>query len=224
VIEEIVADYVRYDVDHKGVFLTPEAHHLSNKAKVLIYLVALQGWQFVINESVPADAKPSEIEEGVGITGGSLRPVLKELKDRKIIVEKGGRYSVLSAALGAVKAELDGSPTSPRKTKKPSKTRKAVEARTPKDNQASEKPHKRKSNKATPSANISERFESWIDEGFFDKPKSLSDVQKRFHKEAVLVPQTSLPTYLLKAVRQNRLARDKEDVGGKKVWVYQKAE
>jgi hypothetical protein len=68
--------------------------------------------------------------------------------------------------------------------------------------------------------NIAATFERWIDEGYFDEPRTLADVQKRFHKEAIMVPQTSLPGYFLGAVRKGRLNRDEVDVGGKTVWAY----
>jgi hypothetical protein len=56
--------------------------------------------------------------------------------------------------------------------------------------------------------NIAATFERWIDEGYFDEPRTLADVQKRFRKEAMMVPQTSLPGYFLGAVRKGRLNRD----------------
>jgi hypothetical protein len=121
VIEEIVSEHVRYDTDHKAVFLTPEGHELSGKSKVLVYLVALQGWPFVLDDVVPMDAKPGEIEKHTGIPGGSLRPHLKELKDRRIIIEKGGRYSVLSAALQSIKKELGSAPPASDTRSKPKK-------------------------------------------------------------------------------------------------------
>ncbi|WP_152613441.1 hypothetical protein [Inquilinus limosus] len=230
-IEEIVSDYVRFDVDQKTVFLTPESHKLSNKAKILIYLTALQGWPFVIDEIVPSDAKPSEIEDHTGIPGGTLRPILKELKDRKIIFEKGGRYSVHSAALRTIKSETDGpsNGTRERRPKRVSQKQKdtsfSISSLESSDSDIpilSAMPKKRDTRKAASPINLAARFQSWIDEGFFNEWRTLSDVQKRFHREAIIVPQTSIPKYLLSAVRSRQLERDKKTINGRNVWAYHK--
>lgn len=219
VIEQIVSEFIRFDPDHKEIVFTPDAHKLSNRAKVLIYLVALQGWPFIVDEVVPVDAKPAEIEEHTGIAGGSLRPTLKELKDRNIITEKGGRYSVRSVALRTIQTELIGAETSTAGFRNKRKAKKSkAEANEAPDDAAS--PDTKKASRKTSTFGVSERFQSWIDEGYFDQGRTLSNVQQRFHKEAIIVPQTSLPSYLLKGVRSGQLVRDKAEVGGKVVWVY----
>lgn len=224
-IEEIVADYVRFDPDEKAIAFTPAAAKLQNRAKVLIYLVALQGWPFVSDESVPVDAKPAEIGEHVGIQGGTLRPILKELKDRHMITEKGGRYFVRAVTLSAIKAELgenEAPSKAPRARPKRRRDRKADVA--PKSKIAEDDPtnNARRMPKKK-SRSLSERFEKWIDGGFFDKPRTLAEVQKRFHQEGMIVPRTSIPSYLLKAVRSRRLTREEGEVNKKRVWVYQRS-
>lgn len=221
VIEEIVSEYVRFDTDEKAVFLTPESDGLSNKAKALVYLVALQGWPFVIDDVVPVDAKPADIEKQTGIPGGTLRPILKELKDGRIVIEKGGHYSVLSSALRTIKAELESSRGAVTRRRKGKAGRDVAPATDHRANvEVPEQGAKKRARRSSSSTNAAESFGSWIDAGFFDKPRTLSDVQKRFHQEAMIVPRTSIPGYLLKAVRSRRLVRQKANVNGKNVWAY----
>jgi hypothetical protein len=198
---------------------TPDAHRLSNRAKILTYLVALQGWPFVLDEIVPVDAKPAEIEAQTGIPGGSLRPTLKELKDRNVITEKGGRYSVRAVALRKIQAELNGDTGS---TRPVLRGRRKPEKASDDLNQTGndQGPEGNARSRKAASIGVAQRFQSWIDEGYFDQARALSDVQQRFHKEAIIVPQTSLPTYLLKGVRSGQLVRDREEVNGKLIWVY----
>jgi len=224
VIERIISDYVRFDPDHKEIVFTPEVHGLPNKTKILIYLVAQQGWPYVLDEVVPVDAKPSEIEEHTNIAGGTLRPLLKELKDRNIISEKSGRYSVRAVALRTIQDELDGTAAGSKLRKRRSgrkqKDEEESDAATESANNGEQTSSSKKRVRRSSGGGVAERFQSWIDEGYFDKPKSLGDVQARFHKEAIIVPQTSLPSYLLKGVRSGQLKRDRAEVNGKTVWVY----
>jgi hypothetical protein len=64
-------------------------------------------------------------------------------------------------------------------------------------------------------------FAEWLGSGYFGEPRTLSDVHERFHDEGKIVPMTSIPSYLLKAVRKKQLRRKKQKVGSKFVWVYQ---
>lgn len=218
-IEAIIKDYVRYDTDEHKIAFTPAAAALSNKAKVLLYLVALQGWPFVTDEPIATEAKPARIEEHVGVHGGTLRPLLKDLKDRHLIAVKAGGYSVRASSLTAIKQEFDGAaaPTTRQKTK--ARRAKATGSVAEKGTKRRE-PRKPSGSKG---GNLSERFNTWIDGGYFEQPRTLADVQKRFHQEALIVPATSIPVYLLGAVRAGRLQRVKEEVNGRRVWTYRRA-
>ena len=105
-VEEIVADYVRYDPEAKEIILLPASNSLKDKAKVLLFLVALQGWPFVTKEPVPTDATPAGIEHALHIPGGTLRPILKKLKDSHLVLVKGRSYRINPAALEQIKGEI----------------------------------------------------------------------------------------------------------------------
>jgi hypothetical protein len=211
-VEALVKDYVRYDVEEKEITFLSAASTLSGKRKVLVYLVALQGWPFLIDrEDASTAATPAQIGERVGIHGGSLRPLLKELKDRHLIAWKGGTYSVRAANLPDLKAEMDGATT----PKKAASSKRAA-GRSPSEENAKTK------RRATRSGNLSEKLNNWIAEGFFKEPRTLAEVQDRFHEQGDIIPQTSIPGYLLTAVRARppRLYRTRKAVDGKTVWVY----
>lgn len=221
-IEAIVSKYVRYDVDEQEIVFTPEAVHLSNKAKILVFLVAQQGWQFVLDEAIDVELAPSRMEELLGISGGTLRPILKDLKDRNLLAAKSGNYSVRSTSLDAIKAELDGKGSATARPKKKSaKTKVDVsgddEADTP---SAEDVPAKRFNRGSRSGPGPGEAFNSIVVSGFFDDGRTLAEVQAQLHKRAIIVKQTSLPKCLLAAVRDGRLTREKRDVNGRQVWVY----
>lgn len=217
-VEEIIAEYVRYDVDEAEIVFTPTASELSNKEKILVYLVALQGWPFVTETDVPTEAKPVALGEALGIPGGSLRPILKNMKDRRFITVRAGAYSVKSSALEAIKGELGSKRASDSSTPAKRKNRKKP-ART--KFRRKSKPDKAAKNKKAPArTGISDTFSDWIDEGFFDDARTLSEVQEKFHEEGIIIARTSMPKYLLGAVRKKRLTRQKEEIVGKQIWVY----
>lgn len=218
-IEEIVADYVGYDVNEKVVVHRPAFAKLSNKRKILVHFVALQGWQHLTEDEVRTNASPADLEDALHIAGGTLRPILKDLKDRHLINASGRKYSVSPAALENIKAEIKGpgdreaGETTPRPRIK--RTRRIVGAKA--DRQAGAK----KPGKKARAGDRVAKFDAWIKDGFFDEPKTLNEVRARFHKKGDIVPRTSLPGYLLAALRDDRLEREKKNIGGKNVWVYE---
>lgn len=223
-VEALIKDYVRYDVEEKEIAFLPAAARLGGKQKVLVYLVALQGWPIVAKgQDVPTAAKPARIGERVGIPGGTLRPLLKELKDRHLIVPKAGAYSVRPASLAEIKKEMEGQAPArkPAKSKRPSKVPKTAKSGGPKPETPDEPKGKRKAPSGK-SGDLTEKFNGWIQEGFFGKPRTLGEVRDRFHEQGDIVPRTSVPKYLLAAIRAKpaRLVRTRADVNGKKVWVY----
>jgi hypothetical protein len=233
-IERIIGPYARYDVDAREVSFTPAFANLPIRAKILVFLTALQGWRFVADDEVPADARPAEIEAATGIAGGSLRPALRGLCDNHLIAERKSRYSVRGSSFASIESELkadEGGPSKPSARRQPpmsSRRRSNVtKMAVPNDTSGSSDSNttvvgngKRSRGAGSKTTNIAGTFERWIDEGYFDEPRTLSDVQNRFRKEAIMIPRTSLPGYFLKAVRGNRLVREEASIKGRTVWTY----
>ena len=228
-IEKIVASYIRYDPEARDVVFTPEFNTLSNKSKILVYLVSVQGWQFVLDDPVVVNTKPSSLEEVLGIPGGSLRPILKDLKDGHLITSKGDGYTIRAANLSSVQREIapsSGEAKSPNRKPKSTRNNRTI-ARTSQEGEKESTAQPRnaplisRKKRSASGSDIKQTFESWVSEGFFDEAKTLAAVQARFHQEAILIPRTSIPKYLLSAVRGKSLSRVKSDVSGKSLWTYQ---
>ncbi|MGH6718912.1 MAG: hypothetical protein ACREER_06300 [Alphaproteobacteria bacterium] len=203
-IERIVSPYVRYDVKAKEITFMQAFAGLSNKAKILVYLAALQGWKFVTDDSISSDARPADIEAATGIRGGSLRPTLRGLCEGHVLSERDSRYSVRPASFPAIEAGLKGSDQDVViRRARPSPRKASRTARDTTDDAGNVEDVQIDNGTATESAgakrvrklgrktrNIAATFERWIDEGYFDEPRTLADVQRRFRKNAIMVPQT----------------------------------
>jgi hypothetical protein len=213
-IEQIVAPYVIYDEDHKEVAFTPAGTALPARKKLLVYLVALQGWPFIASD-VATDAAPSEIVTQLGLPGGTVRPMLMGLRDQNLIASKDGRYSVRAANLHSIKAEL-----SLQASARQSPPTRATRARKSQNDGSKATPKGRKRASAIKTGGQSAKFEGWIAGGYFDQPRTLADVSKKFRQGGVMVAVTSIPQLFLKAVRNERLTREEAEVDGKRVWVY----
>lgn len=147
-----------------------------------------------------------------------------DLRDRHLIVNEGGRYSVRAANLPSVAAEVDGEGV-----RTPMRRTSATRQKTKEPASASEKagePGKaasagrRRAGNGGKSGSQTARFKAWIDEGYFDQTRTLSDVAKKFRQSGIIIARTSIPQLLLKAVRTGRLTREEAEVAGKNAWVY----
>jgi hypothetical protein len=136
-IESIVAEYARFDTTDDVIVLLPSASALTNRQRVLIYLVAMRGWPFVKEDDPPPTAAtPAELEKALNIAGNSLRPIPKRLKDARLIDESDGRYSVNPVTFPFLKKELivesaeSPSETEPKPRRRASRGKKAARSQT----------------------------------------------------------------------------------------------
>lgn len=102
-VEHVVKDYLRYDTGKKVTVFTKEGKALSNKLKVLVFLIGQHGWQFVLADksTVPGMEKtPYEICKATNIKGGTVRPLLKTLVAEGLVYTGGhGKYTVPQEAI-----------------------------------------------------------------------------------------------------------------------------
>lgn len=216
-IEKIVSGRLHYDAEGKTISLTPIGASLPAKKKLLTYLVALHGWSYITDEPVPTDASPAELEEQLGLPGGTIRPMLMDLRERHLLSSKNGRYSVRAGGLHAITSELDGSGN-----RNGAKSRSASLKRSKETTDRTSKEEGGRRGKPRKTGGQSALFGKWIEDGFFDQPKSHADVVKKFRQAGLVVSPTSMPVLFLKAVRGGQLVRDEAEVSGRNVWVYQR--
>lgn len=208
VIEGVVSKYVRYYTDTLEIGLTPDGAALSGENKVLVFLVALLGWRYVTDAPPTVSTRPADLEKALGIPGGTLRPLLKGLKDSHLIAPSGDGYSVREGNLEAIAAAVSGE-------KKPTRRKIAVGA--PPNTKTKDEGKATRRSTGNP---ISSNIDAWIKDGYFESPRTLHAVHHRLHEHGVIARRTSVSGPLLKAVQQRRMKRQKIMEGGKEVWAY----
>jgi hypothetical protein len=212
-VEAIIDGKIKYDSKNQDIVLLPEAKGLSNDKKILVYLAALRGWPFLVKENTPLeDASPMEITYGTGIPGGSVRPLLRALEDRKMVTVKKGRYHLPSHNFATVSAILAGKNLSPGRVS-------TAKASVHKEKKASKKQNGKRAargNKPT----LAEGFTELLADSWFKGGKNINQLKEKLDEMTVFPPLSQLPWHLLKAYRDGRLTRLKESRGGKKVWIY----
>lgn len=211
-IEAIVTAYVRYDPKRQKIIFTPDAKKLNSEQLVLLYLVAVEGWQYVTDDAFDVPTAPANLEPVLGIPGGTLRPTLKKLRESHLISNEDGQYRVQLANLDAVSDIISGKAKAAQAKKAAPKPKKT-------DAENKDAPTAKK---AKSSGNqLSTYLDRWIAEGFFKAPRTMADLLARYHEVGVIAKSTSLSGLLLRAVRAEKLRRFKAEHEGKEVWAYQ---
>lgn len=216
-IENIVAEFVRYDPTAGRIIFTPDGTSLSSEAKILVYLTAIAGWQYVSDDPPEYPTKPANLEAALGIAGGTLRPALKKLKDIHLLSNEEGHYKIQAANLRHVGAYVRGD-IKPASRKARAKADKHTEPETG----AEERINKPKGKSRKGGGSASDAFEALIEQGFFAEPKTLRDLQGKLEQKGLIFPQSALSGMVLKAVRSEVLDREKVESGGRQVWAYAK--
>lgn len=224
-IEGIISTYVRYDPEHKKIALLPATRELSNRAKTLLFLVALKGWRFVLKEDVPLDeATPGEIEKATGIIGNSLRPNLRAMVTESLLLYRDGRYSVPTHNLSLVQEQMrqrgaadlpGGGSATPTRARSSKKVRAARASKSKTAAKSTSKVAKSSSGRG-----LKSKLDDLIGREWFKSGRTLKDLHEYLHTKALLVTMNQLPKQVLPFVRSEVLTRKKEDRDGKSVWVY----
>jgi len=194
-IKETIDGYVGYDADALEVVLLPGSAKLDATKKILLYLVALRGWRYVVDAPPKVAAKPGEISEHLGIGGGTVRPVLKKLKEGRVVRKKGGEYMVPEHNFHYVRELVRGAKEQTVRRPGERAKRKGLGTQT-----RSEK------DKTGPKALVREL----ISDGFFAEGRTLGDVRAALDRDRgykCLV--TSLSGPMRELVRGKRLKRRK---------------
>lgn len=103
-IESIVSQYIRYDPSQRVVvFLPDKINDLTIGQKIVMYLFALRGWQYLENTSdIPQEAQPKEVAEAIAENGSTVRSSLQFLLKEGLVQKKPSGYSVSSIGINKV--------------------------------------------------------------------------------------------------------------------------
>ena len=93
-LSKVLKDYLRIDQDSHTVRFTVMSEELTVDDKIIIFLLARKA-MMAMELSHSESSKPGEIEKATAIKGGTLRPKLKKMYDKRLIdKDEGGGYFV----------------------------------------------------------------------------------------------------------------------------------
>lgn len=240
-IEKIIGNYLRFDTSAETVVLLPSTTSLSSRQRILLYLVGLRGWPFVKpDDTPPTAATPSELEAALQIPGGTLRPILKELKETRLVSVADGRYSVNPVTLPFIEREIansDGTSVSNTNTARPRKKRKSKSASASEVTQtvgeksdnvedeievapASSDKKFRKRRDASAKGGPIVKIRELITEGWFGTPRTVQDILDELRVRGTIYKRTDLTRQMIMLTRARELRRQKQRPAGAKRDLY----
>ncbi len=103
-IENIVSQYIRYDPNQRVVVFLPEkVNELTIAQKIIMYLLALKGWQYLNDtNNISQEAQPKEISEVISENGSTVRSNMQFLLKEGLVQKKPTGYSVSSISINKV--------------------------------------------------------------------------------------------------------------------------
>lgn len=107
-VTEILAPYLRLDKDTCSIRPTAEWDSFSNKAKVMLYLIARKAMKALDFALESEEASPSDIAKETGMKRGSVFPTVRELSADRLIEQtrKLGGYLVPNHALQRIRSMI----------------------------------------------------------------------------------------------------------------------
>jgi len=105
-VATILADLVRIDKDTGEIRFTMDGAKLSNKLRILTYLLARKAAK-ALNLVPEEPISSSELTSQLGISGGSLRGQLSLLNGERLIDKREGKYFVPNYSVEQVKTLID---------------------------------------------------------------------------------------------------------------------
>jgi DNA-binding MarR family transcriptional regulator len=197
-LENILKGRAQLIKEGREVILKNEGNIFPERVRVLLYLCGKKAWEYLTAEELAVSIE--ELAKNLGIKGNTLRPILKGLNDAYYVERTvRGRYRILPKGIG----ELE----------------KIIKQETLKEGRILETKVK-KDGKSTRRNPISAYINKFYNEGYFKKPKKMTDLMSELRKQGLAVKLVHLPPYLLRLVRTGRLNREQIIEGKRKIWVY----
>lgn len=105
-VATVLNNRVRIDRDNGDVTLVGDALQLPKRTQILLYLLARKAARAL--DVIPQESiSPKELENKIGMTGGSLRGMLATLRKERLVDGAGRRYTIPNYAVEKIKEMLE---------------------------------------------------------------------------------------------------------------------